>query len=142
MNNRIDELLEKYWTAETSLAEEQELKILILQSEEYESEKELFHGLGELAQKEPVLSMPAITFDINARSWMGWAASIALLVGTIWGYQVYEQKQKEEQAYREVMQAFALIHTNLSKGQEQLQVMNEFRYLNTTTEIFGGHLTK
>lgn len=142
MNTRIDELLEKYWAAETSLVEEQELKVLLSESGEYAAERELFLGLSELALEEPKLKMPTKTVEIRSRRWMAWAASISLLIGTAWGYQVYEQKQAEEQAYLEVMQAFALINTNLSKGQEQLQVMNEFRYLNTTTEIFGGTLKK
>jgi hypothetical protein len=35
------------------------------------------------------------------------------------------------------MQAFALIQTNFAKGQEQMQVMNEMKYLNTTNQLFG-----
>jgi hypothetical protein len=36
---RIEELLAKYWEAETSLSEEQELKDLLSRSEDYALEK-------------------------------------------------------------------------------------------------------
>lgn len=142
MNKRIDELLEKYWKAETSLAEERELRGLLAKSDQYKAEKEMFLGLRDWSMEEPNLRMPSKTIKMKSRKWIGWAASVAILIGTAWGYQAYERKQAEEQAFRDVMQAFAMIQTNFSKGQDQLKVMNEFRYLNTTTELFGENLKK
>ncbi|MFC5627133.1 hypothetical protein [Algoriphagus winogradskyi] len=142
MNQRIDELLEKYWEAETTLAEEQELKELLQAAEGYTEEKILFSGINELTSEEPTLKMPTKTVPIKSRNWMNWAASVAILVGSVWGWTVYEQKQAEEEAYMEVMQAFALIQTNLSKGQEEMGVMNEMRYLNTTNQLFGNPINK
>ncbi len=135
--NRIEELLEKYWNAETTLAEEQELKNLLSQSEGYEEEKEMFLGIAELATEEPVnLSFPKGKIRKLNASWLNWAASIAILAGSFYGWRVYEQKQAEKEAYDQVMMAFALIQTNLSKGQEQMEVMNDLKYLNTTNELF------
>ncbi|RAI86985.1 hypothetical protein [Algoriphagus yeomjeoni] len=141
-NQRIDELLEKYWEAETSLAEEQELKLLIQSAEGYEEEKALFTGLMDISAKEPSIKKPTKTVLIKSRNWMNWAASVAILVGSVWGWTVYEQKQAEEEAFMEVMQAFALIQTNLSKGQEEMGVMNEMKYLNTTNQLFGNPISK
>ena len=141
-NQRIDELLEKYWEAETSLAEEQELKHLLQSAEGYTEEKTLFIGLSKLSSEEPNLKMTTKTVPIKSRNWMSWAASVAILVGSVWGWTVYEQKQAEEEAYMEVMQAFALIQNNLSKGQEEMGVMNEMKYLNTTNQLFGNSISK
>lgn len=141
-NQRIDELLEKYWEAETNLAEEQELKHLLQSAEGYADEKALFMGINKLSSEEPNLKMPTKTVPIKSRNWMSWAASVAILVGSAWGWTVYEQKQAEEEAYMEVMQAFALIQTNLSKGQEEMGVMNEMKYLNTTNQLFGNPISK
>jgi hypothetical protein len=138
MNERIEDLLAKYYDAETSLAEEQELKVLLRASEGFEEEKMLFEVLADFRKGEPskISLTDAKVRKLNS-SWMSWAASAAILIGSIWGWQVYEQKQSEQAAYEEVMMAFALIQTNLSKGQSQLYPMNNLKYLNTTDQIFG-----
>ena len=134
---RIEELLEKYWNAETSLAEEQELKNLLSQAEGYEEEKEMFSGVEGLATEEPEnLTMPKDKVRKLNSSWLNWAASITILAGSFYGWRGYEKKQAEKEAYDQVMMAFALIQTNLSKGQEQMEVMNDLKYLNTTNELF------
>ena len=137
MKSRIEELLEKYWEGETSLTEEKELRRLILESEGYAKEKELFAALGEFKSLEPQnLPIPQAKSRKLVPQWMRWAASIAILLSTYWGWSTYEQKQAEKQAYEEVMQALALIQTNLSKGQQQLQPLNDIKYLNTTNHLF------
>lgn len=142
MSQRIDELLDKYWDAESSLAEEQELKELLLSAEGYEDEKDLFLSISTFSSEEPNLKMPTKTVPIKSRNWLNWAASIAILIGSGWGWTIYEQKQAEQEAYMEVMQAFALIQTNLSKGQEEMNVMSDLKYLNTTNQLFGNLLIK
>lgn len=138
MNERIEDLLAKYYDAETSLAEEQELKVLLRASEGYANEKMLFGILADFKKEEPSkISMPEAKVRRLNPSWMSWAASVAILIGSVWGWKVYEQKQAEEAAYEEVMMAFALIQTNLSKGQDQMQPLNNLKYLNTTDQIFG-----
>jgi hypothetical protein len=138
MKKRIDELLERYWEANSTLEEEKELKILLHNHPGYELEKQLFGILdeykGEMPQK---IQMPSIQ---KGRStviyWIGWAASIALVVGFIWLWNDYDKKRQEELAYQEVMQALSLIQANLQKGQKQLQPLNDFKYLNVTDQLF------
>lgn len=138
MNARIEDLLTKYYDAETSLVEEQELKVLLRASEGFVDEKMLFGILDEFKKQEPSkIKLPQAKMRKLNPSWMSWAASAAILIGSIWGWQVYEQKQAEQAAYEEVMMAFALIQTNLSKGQAQMEPMNNLKYLNTTDQIFG-----
>ena len=142
MNQRINELLNKYWEAVSSLEEEKELKELLLSAEGYADEKALFLDLKDFSIEEPNLKMPAKVVSIKSRIWMSWAASVAILIGSVYGWRAYEQKQAEQQAYMEVMQAFALIQTNLSRGQEKMNVMNDLKYLNTTNQLFGNQINK
>lgn len=138
MNERIEKLLAKYYAAETSLAEEDELKVLLNDSTAFEEEKMLFRALSDFKKVEPFQrSLPNAPVRKLFSSWMNWAAAAVILIGSFWGYQAYEQKQSEQAAYEEVMMAFALIQTNLSKGQDQLQPINNLKYLNTTDQIFG-----
>jgi len=135
---RIEELLEKYWNAETSLIEEQELKNLLSQADGYAEEKEMFSSIAGLATQEPEnLKMPKGKVRKLNSTWLNWAASIAILAGSFYGWRMYEQKQAEKEAYDQVMMAFALIQTNFSKGQERLELMNDLKYLNTTNQLFG-----
>lgn len=138
MNERIQDLLTKYYEAETSNGEEQELKVLLRASTEFEEEKLLFGILADFRKVEPIkISLPEAKVRKLNPSWISWAASAVILIGSFWGWQVYEQKQAEKAAYKEVMMAFALIQNNLSKGQAALQPMNNLKYLNTTDQIFG-----
>lgn len=143
MKKRIEELLEKYWTAESNLEEEKELKSLLQNAEGFEEEKELFTGFADYARMEPEqVRIPEAKVRKLRTSWMSYAASAAILIGTFWGWSVFQQKQAEQEAYEEVMIAFALIQTNLSKGQDQLRPMNELKYLNTTEQLFKDQTKK
>jgi hypothetical protein len=137
MKTRTEELLEKYWNGQTSLPEEKELRRLILESEGYEKEKELFAALTQFKSLEPEnLHIPKAKVRKLVPQWTRWAASIVILLGTYFGWSSYEQKQAERKAYDEVMQALAMIQVNLSKGQQQMQPLNDFKYLNTTHHLF------
>ncbi|MBN3521550.1 hypothetical protein JYB62_16185 [Algoriphagus lutimaris] len=138
MKDRIEYLLGKYWEGDTTLEEEKELKLLLGSQSEFDREKEYFGIIEDYGKEEPKnLYIPkAKVRKLNSR-WLSWAASVAIFTASFVGWRAYEQKQQEEQAYQEVMQAFALIQTNMAKGQEQLEVMNEIKYLNTTNQLFG-----
>ncbi|GAA0879300.1 hypothetical protein GCM10009119_22680 [Algoriphagus jejuensis] len=137
MKSRIEELLDKYWEGETSLAEEKELRNLVLNAEGYEKEKALFSALGQFRSLEPQqLSVPKTQTRSFSPQWLRWAASIAMLLGTYWGWSTYQQKQAEQQAYKEVMGALAMIQSNLSKGQQQMTPLSDLKYLNTTHKLF------
>ena len=138
MKSRIEELVEKYWETETTLEEERELKALLRTTDGFEDEKALFGIMDDFKTEMPQrlqfpTEKPARTIRMQ---WLGWAASVALLAGSIWIWQDYEQKKQEELAYQQVMEALALIQNNLSKGQEQMQPLNDLKYLNTTNQLF------
>ena len=138
MKSRIEVLVQKYWEAETTLEEEKELKALLRNAEGFEEEKALFEIIDDFKKKVPQkLQLPTKKPTRTLRmQWLGWAASITLLAGSFWMWQDYEQKKQEELAYQQVMEALALIRNNLSKGQAQMQPLNDLRYLNTTNQLF------
>jgi flagellar biosynthesis/type III secretory pathway M-ring protein FliF/YscJ len=137
MKTRIEELLEKYWETETSQSEEKELRDLILEAEGYEQEKALFGALNQFKAEEPKsLSIPKTKTKKLTTTWISWAASVTILLGSFWGWRVYERNQAEREAYEEVMLAFSMIQSNLSKGQDQLMPLNDLKYLNTTNQLF------
>lgn len=135
MKERIEKLLNSYWSGKSTLQEEAELRELLNKSDGFESEKAWFAELENFSKEEPhKLQKPRRTQLANL-SWMGWAASILILIGTYFGWQAYE-RQQEEQAYHEVMAALSLFQEKYSEGQQQLQKMNDLKYLNTTNELF------
>lgn len=139
MKERIEELLEKYWDGETTLQEEKELKDALRSVEGFEKEKGLFEALAEFKQEEPQnLAIPDKK-PVIQRSfhWLGWAATLILLISSVWIWKDYQQKEEERLAYEEVMNALSLIQTNLAKGQAQMEPLNDLKYLNTTNQLFS-----
>lgn len=137
MENELDKLFDKYWEGETSPEEEKILRDLLLQSEGYEAEKEFFLGLEEIsAIQEGVLTLAKPKRKFIVSKWLSIAA--LFLVFLVSGVVIRQnlQKQAEEDAYVKVMNAFALINENMQKGTGSLELMQDFRHLNATQEIF------
>ncbi|MGM0946962.1 MAG: hypothetical protein ACQEW9_17430 [Bacteroidota bacterium] len=138
MTTRIEFLRNKYYAAETSLAEEQELRALLRESEGYEEDKMLFGLLEAGLSAEPdQLTYPKSRKSITLNfQWLGWAAALVVMVGSLWMYRGYVVQQREEAAFREVMQALSIVQGNLERGRDQLDPLKELRYLNTPQELF------
>lgn len=138
MKARIEELLEKYWEANTSLQEEEELKNLLKSADGFDELNLLFEGLDQAKSEESAglvlpQNRPAKTIRMQ---WMGWAAVILVSIAGTWIYQENAQSRAEEAAYREVMQALALVQGNLEKGKDQLEPLKELQHLNKPQELF------
>lgn len=136
MSDRLEKLLEKYWEAETDLAEEAELKTLLRKAEGYAEEKKFFLGLESIAAMKPSeMTMPKQEVWLWA-NWKKIAASLLVMLVAGVAYQRYETKKAEREAYEQVMQALALIQENMQKGTSSMHIMQEMKHLNTTQEIF------
>jgi len=131
----IEKLLEKYLDAETSIAEENELKNYFSGAhvaphlEEY---REMF-GYFSASKKEKFTK----TIQLKSRKlnwkWLSVAASAVLLVSVYTGYQK-NQQAKAEKIYEETQYAFTLLSANLNKGTAAISELQEFE--NTTNKIF------
>lgn len=136
MKNRLDILLQRYWDGETSLEEEKELRSLLFESEGYEAEKSFFLGIEEYAELKESIKHPQGRIKIWNPMWFQIAAGLLVLLVSGISIYSYQQKQAEKEAYQQVMDALTLLQTNMQKGTENLQLLEEFRHLNTTNELF------
>ncbi len=130
----IEKLLEKYLDAETSIAEENELKTYFSGAhvaphlEEY---REMF-GYFSASKKEKFTK----TIQLKSRKlnwkWLSVAASAVLLVSVYTGYQK-NQQEKAEKIYRDTQFAFNMLSANLNKGTAAISELQEFE--TTTNKI-------
>ena len=142
----IEELLERYYNAQTSEAEEKQLKNFFLQEEvpvHLQAEKEMFlqlqasdapEGLEErLSQRIDQWSTKERRHIPNRLQWIGSiAASLLLLFGAGWYLQESQPSAHRqdtcatpEEAYAEAQKALVLFSTALNKGMKQMNVIQK-----------------
>ncbi len=142
----IDLLLEKYFAGESDIAEEQRLKIYFNGedvAEEHKEYKDLF-AYFSIAQSEELEKNIDLkkgrTLHIVRRTMMGIAAGLALLLGSLYvmnTYQDYQQEQviaeaEAEEALETTMEALAYLGIQFNKGTESLEQIKNLK----KTEIF------
>lgn len=137
--SHIEALLERYYDAQTSEAEEKQLKDFFLHEEvplHLQVEKEMFlqlqaseipEGLEErLSQSIDRWSKKNRTIRLQ---WIGSiAASLLLLFGAGWYLQEPPRKDTcatPEEAYVEAQRALVLFSTALNKGMKQMDILQE-----------------
>ena len=137
--SHIEALLERYYDAQTSEAEEQRLKDFFLHEEvpaHLQAEKEMFLQLQVSAVPEGIeerLSQSIDRWGKKQRTlrlqWIGSiAASLLLLFGAGWYLQDTPRKDTcatPEEAYIEAQRALVMFSTALNKGMKQMDVLHE-----------------
>ena len=137
--SHIEALLERYYDAQTSEAEEQRLKDFFLHEEvpaHLQAEKEMFLQLQATDVPEGLeerLSQSIDRWNKKHRTlrlqWIGSiAASLLLLFGAGWYLQEPPRKDTcatPEEAYMEAQKALVLFSTALNKGMKQMDVLQE-----------------
>lgn len=138
MQNKLDKLLNKYWEGKTSLEEERELKRLLRKADSYPELRHFFSGAEHFTVLETQIQNPTRkSLKFSFRAWSGIAAVFVggiLLIGC---WVNAEQQRQKEQAYAQVVAAFQLIQHNMTKGSAELEVISEFRHLNTAGQLFN-----
>jgi hypothetical protein len=133
MDTRLQSLMDKYWEGNTTLAEEQELKLLLEKSDAPSEEKAFFRDLNlmkTIVQPREKRSSQIYDWRLFSRI----AAGICLLLGAVFLFH-YQKKQAEKEAFLEVMQALELVNEQMKKGTDSMKSMEEFRHLKLTREI-------
>ena len=131
----IEKLLEKYLNAETSIAEENELKTYFSGDDvapHLEEYREMFGYFSASKNEQFTKTIQLKSRKLNWK-WLSVAASAVLLVSVYTGYQK-NQQAKSEKIYKETQFAFALLSANLNKGTAAITELQEFE--NTTNKIF------
>lgn len=128
--DRIEKLLEKYFEATATVAEEEILR-------DYFRKESV---PGHLRQYTPMFQYfsaakeERFTGRIPLRSkkrYLGWAsiAAVAVLVFGVYFGNVYQERQERkeaEYAYQETKKALSLLAANLERGTEKMIYLNEF----------------
>ena len=138
--SHIEALLERYYDAQTSEAEEQRLKDFFLHEEvpvHLQAEKEMFLQLQATDVPEGLeerLSQSIDRWDKKHRTlrlqWIGSiAASLLLLFGAGWYLQDITPRKDTcatpEEAYAEAQKALVMFSTALNKGMKQMDALHE-----------------
>lgn len=136
--DNIEKLLEKYFEAETTIAEEKELKDYFASSDvaqHLEQYKPIFGYATQAKQEQFTATIPLKTKKRKSAVWLSVAASVAVLLSVgLFTFNHYNQPVSEdlgtyddpEVAFRETQKALALISKSVNKGIESMEYLNEY----------------
>jgi anti-sigma-K factor RskA len=132
---KIEQLLEKYLSAETSIQEEGTLKSYFLSGnvaphlQEYESMFSYFAiSKAETSEKSIQLNTKKTNWK-----WLSVAASVVLLFSVYMGNS-YVQEQKTKAQYAQVKDVLKMLSTSLNKGNDAIASL--YTYEDTVNKIF------
>lgn len=133
--SKIEQLLEKYLDAETTLQEETTLKNYFLSGNVAPHLQVHESMFNYFAISKAETSEKPIQLNTKKKNWkwLSIAASVALLVSMYFGND-YLEDQKAKAQYAEVMSTLKLLSSNLKKGNEAMA--NLYVYEDTVNKIF------
>ena len=136
--DRIETLLEKYFEAETSIAEEKELKEYFTSSDvaqHLQQYKSIFGYSVQAKQEQFKATIPLNSKKRNSVVWLSVAASVAVLLGvSLFTFNHYNQPKSNdlgtiddpEVAFKETQKALAMISEHVNKGIGSMSYLNEY----------------
>jgi hypothetical protein len=137
----IEKLLEKYFNAETTIAEEKDLKLYFSSPDvapHLEQYKPMFGYFSKQEEQKFDKALPLKTKKRYAR-WISVAASVVLLSGLLTFYNVQQQEElgtydDPEVAFRETQKALQMLSTNVNVGMGSVHNVGK-EYEKATKEI-------
>ena len=131
---RIEKILEKYFEATTTAAEEQELREYFTGEQvapHLQAYSSMFTYFSE-AKTERFSKPVPLNPRRNHFKWISVAAVAVLMIGLFFGNQ-YREQREAEYAYEQTRRALGLIAQNLDRGTEKVAHLSEFE--ETTQKI-------
>ena len=125
--DNIEKLLEKYFEATTTVAEEKTLQAYFSQESvatHLEQYKPMFNFFSSAKEERYTKQVP-LKPRKNYYKWISVAAVAVLTFGIYFGNQ-YQEKRQAEYAYQETKKAFELLAENFGKGTEKVAYLQEF----------------
>tara|TARA_R110002167_G_scaffold143481_20_gene332844 strand:- start:3377 stop:3796 length:420 start_codon:yes stop_codon:yes gene_type:complete len=125
--DRIEKLLEKYFEATTTVAEEESLKAYFSKdgvATPLRQYAPLFQYFSEAKEERFTKQLP-LKSKSGFYKWLSIAAVAVLIFGIYIGKGVYEQREAEY-AYQETKKALDLLAENFNKGTEKVAYLNQF----------------
>lgn len=132
LDNYIEELLEKYFEATTTVTEEEELRSYFAQetvAPHLEQHRPMFNYFSNAKEEQFTKQVPLNTRKKINYGWISAAAAVVLAFGIYFGpdqYQAYQDKKEAEIAYQETKKALNLLAENFGKGTQKIAYLNEF----------------
>jgi hypothetical protein len=134
--DKIEKLLEKYFEAETTIAEEKELKDYFASSDvaqHLEQYKPIFGYVTQAKQEQFTATIPLNTKKRKSVVWLSVAATVAVMFGVAL-FTINQPTESEdlgtyddpEVAFRETQKALALISESVNKGIGSMSYINEY----------------
>lgn len=139
--DKIENILEKYFQGETTIAEENQLKEYFSSSDvaqHLEQYRPIFGYFSQVKQQKSTQEIPLKTKKRNV-AWLSIAASVVVLLGIGTYFYTSEKTttpvvaQSElgtydnpEKAFAETQKALALLSNNVNVGIESVQYINEY----------------
>ncbi len=136
--NNIEQLLEKYFEGQTSIAEEKELTSYFSSTnvaQHLEQYKLVFDYYSQTKQQEFTQEIPLKTKKRKVM-WLSIAASVAVLLGVATFYSLNNQQSEIEQglgtfktpeiAFQETQKALQMLSQNVNVGIESVSYIKEF----------------
>ncbi|AOW19840.1 hypothetical protein [Urechidicola croceus] len=139
-SNKIDQLLDKYLNAETTLQEEAILQDYFVNGNVAPHLEEYQALFGYFAKNKTESYPQAIQLNTKKKNWkwLSMVASVALLFSVYAGYQYNEKLKVEKEeariAFENTQKAFELLSNNLNKGASAIAYLEQ--YETTTNKIF------
>ena len=136
--DNIEKLLEKYFEASTTVAEEKELRDYFSQGKvatHLEQYKPMFNYFSNAKEERYTKQVP-LKPRANYYKWISVAAAVVLAFGIYFGNQ-YQEKREAEYAYQETKKAFELLAENFNRGTEKVAYLKEFE--ETKQKIYNNN---
>ena len=127
----IEKLIEKYFEATTTVAEEEALKEYFSNdgvAPHLEKYAPLFNYLSQAKEERFTRQVPLKPRKFNYK-WLSVAAVAVLALGIYFGpesYRDYQEQKEAEFAYNETKKALSLLASSLDRGTEKMAYLNEF----------------
>ncbi|MBL4642933.1 MAG: hypothetical protein JKY44_05005 [Flavobacteriaceae bacterium] len=138
--SKIEQLLEKYLNAETSLQEEATLKNYFSTGDVAPHLQEYESMFGYFAISRAETSAKPIQLNTKKKNWkwLSVAASVALLVSVYFGSNIIKGDDgmtlEQQEQYAQVKDVLKMLSSNLNKGNEAMASL--YVYEDTVNKIF------
>ncbi len=136
--DRIEKLLEKYFEATTTVAEEEQLRDYFSQDSvapHLEQYTPMFIYFSK-AKDERFTKQVPLKPRVSYHKWISIAAVAVMAFGIYFGND-YRQQKEAEFAYNETKKALNLLAQNLERGTEKVAYLNEFEQ--TKQKIYNNN---
>jgi sensor histidine kinase YesM len=142
--DNIEKLIEKYFDAETTLAEEKELKAYFSSdtvAPPLEQYKPIFGYTAQAKHEQFTGTIPLKAKKSHTVLWLSVAASVVVLLGVgFFTFNHYNQPVSEdfgtyddpEVAFRETQKALEMISQSVNEGIESMDYLNEYEQSKNT----------